>query len=101
KSGRTDYIGTNIESPSRDQVENIIKARWSIEVYHRELKQTCGIECCQARTGRAQRNHIGLAISTWIDKYLRKVNEKISFYQQDWEVIKSGISRSMRAILTA
>ncbi|ODN43981.1 transposase [Piscirickettsia litoralis] len=65
------------------------------------MKQTCGIECCQARTGRAQRNHIGLAISTWIDKYLRKVNEKISFYQQDWEVIKSGISRSMRAILTA
>ncbi|WP_155066466.1 hypothetical protein [Piscirickettsia salmonis] len=27
-------------------------------LYHRELKQTCGIERCQARTGRAQRNHI-------------------------------------------
>ncbi|APS69481.1 hypothetical protein AVI56_03470 [Piscirickettsia salmonis] len=57
KNGRTDYIGTNIEEPSRDQVEVIVKARWSIEVYHRELKQTCGIERCQARTGRAQRNH--------------------------------------------
>ncbi|MCZ6919807.1 MAG: transposase [Rickettsia endosymbiont of Ixodes persulcatus] len=37
-------------------------ARWSIEFYHRELKQTCGIERCQARTGRAQRNHICLAV---------------------------------------
>nr|WP_230388957.1 hypothetical protein [Piscirickettsia salmonis] len=36
KNGRTDYIGTNIEEPSRDQVEVIVKARWSIEVYHRE-----------------------------------------------------------------
>lgn len=32
--------------------------RWLVEVYHREVKQTCGIERCQARTGRAQRNHI-------------------------------------------
>lgn len=28
----------------------ITEARWPIEIYHRELKQTC-IECCQARTG--------------------------------------------------
>ncbi|QGP55949.1 hypothetical protein PsalMR5_03424 [Piscirickettsia salmonis] len=67
KNGRTDYIGTNIEEPSRDQVEVIVKARWSIEVYHRELKQTCGIERCQARTGRAQRNHISLSIAAWVD----------------------------------
>ncbi|ALB22071.1 Transposase [Piscirickettsia salmonis] len=39
KNGRTDYIGTNIEKPSRDQVEVIVKARWSIEVYHRELNK--------------------------------------------------------------
>ncbi|QGP56135.1 Transposase [Piscirickettsia salmonis] len=80
KNGRTDYIGTNIEEPSRDQVEVIVKARWSIEVYHRELKQTCGIERCQARTGRAQRNHISLSIAAWVDKYKRKLNEKISLY---------------------
>ncbi|QGP48828.1 hypothetical protein PsalN5692_00233 [Piscirickettsia salmonis] len=101
KNGRTDYIGTNIEEPSRDQVEVIVKARWSIEVYHRELKQTCGIERCQARTGRAQRNHISLSIAAWVDKYKRKLNEKISLYQQDWDVIKVGISCSIQKILAA
>src|SRR6267378_3054051 len=62
KNGRLDYVTTNRESPTREYVKRIMKARWSIEVYHRELKQTCGIERCQARTGRAQRNHIFIAI---------------------------------------
>nr|WP_222703470.1 hypothetical protein [Candidatus Arsenophonus triatominarum] len=33
-------------------------ARWSVEVYHREVnKQNCGIKRCQART-RAERKEI-------------------------------------------
>ena len=54
KNGCIDYIATNMQNPSKDKIESIFKARWSIEVYHRELKQTSGIERCQARTGRAQ-----------------------------------------------
>ncbi len=52
KNGRIDYVSTNMENPTRDDVERITAARWSVEIYHRELKQTCGIERCQARTGR-------------------------------------------------
>ena len=99
KNGRIDYVTTNMENPTRDDMTAIIQARWSIEVYHRELKQTCGIERCQARTGRAQRNHICLAILAWLDKHRRRVSEKITFYQQDWEVIKYGISDGIRSIL--
>ena len=36
---------------------------FAIENYHRELKQNCGVAHCQARSSRAQRNHIGLAIA--------------------------------------
>ncbi|WVX66033.1 IS701 family transposase domain protein [Candidatus Bealeia paramacronuclearis] len=50
KNGRTDYIGTNRDNPSRDHIELVMKSRWKIEVYHRELKQTCGLERCQSRT---------------------------------------------------
>ena len=57
KNGRIDYIASNMQNPSRNKIEAIVKARWSIEVYHRELKQTCGIERCQARTGRAQQRN--------------------------------------------
>lgn len=98
-NGRTDYIGTNMEFSTRNQVESITKARWSIEVYHRELKQTCGIERCQARTSRAQRNHIFLAIAAWYEKHHRCYFKQVSVYQQHWEVIKQSIAKEMQYIL--
>lgn len=101
KNGRIDYVTTNKEEATREAIIDIIKARWSIEVYHRELKQTCGIERCQARTGRAQRNHICLAIMAWIDKHRRRISESISFYQQDWNVIKNAISHEIKIIMAA
>lgn len=94
KNGRTDYIGTNMESLTRDQVKNITKAHWSIEIYHR-----CGIERCQARTSRAQRNHISLSIAAWFEKHRRHYFDKISIYQQHWEIIKPAISKEMQYIL--
>ena len=100
KNGRIDYVAINQDNSTREWIIAMLKARWSIEVYHRELKQTCGIERCQARTGRAQRNHIAMAISTWFDKYQRRLTEAISFYRQDWEIIKSGIAQQIRTILT-
>ena len=90
-----------MENPTRSKIEKIMKERWSIEVYHRELKQTCGIQRCQSRSGRSQRNHICLSILTWLDKYRRRMQEKISFYNQDWNVIKSAISGEISAILSA
>jgi len=39
---------------------------WAIEVYHRGLKQHCGVERCQARRARAQRSHIGLAVRAFL-----------------------------------
>lgn len=99
KNGRIDYITTNMENPSRDGVEAIMRARWSVEVYHRELKQTCGIERCQARTGRAQRNHICLAIKVWIDKHMRRIHDRITLYEQNWQVVKQAISESIRLSL--
>ena len=77
----------------------IAKARWSIEVYHRELKQTCGIERCQARIGRSQRNHIGLSIMAWLDKHWRRITDKLTLYQQDWNTIKLGISQEISLIM--
>lgn len=99
KNGRTDYIGTNIKSPTSQQIVRYVKKRWDIEVYHRELKQTCGLERCQARTSRAQRNHILLSIKAWMQYFKRRCLDTMSCYQQQWDVIKPAISCNMRMIL--
>jgi len=91
-NGRIDYIGTNMDSPTRENVEALVKDRWSIEVFHRELKQTCGIERCQSHYGRAQRNHIGLSILSWMRKNQIRNLQHISLYQQKWEVVRETIA---------
>jgi hypothetical protein len=101
KNGRIDYLATSKERPSRDEIKDIIAARWSIEVYHRELKQTCGIERCQARHGRSQRNHIYMAIMAWFNKYKRRIREKITIYEQDWQVLKKTIQSEIKNIMLA
>jgi hypothetical protein len=95
-NGRTDYIGTNMADPTKEKVEQLVRKRWSIEVYHRELKQTCGLERCQSRTGRAQRNHIGFSVLSWIRQAKRRSVSHLSLYQQQWEVVKGAIAQSLK-----
>jgi hypothetical protein len=101
KNGRIDYVATSKENPSREEIKDIIAARWSIEVYHRELKQTCGIERCQARHGRSQRNHIYMSIMAWFNKHTQCINKSLSMYQQDWQVIKKSIALEIKCIMVA
>lgn len=99
KNGRIDYVATNMENPTRGQVKSVTDSRWSVEVYHREIKQTCGIERCQARTGRAQRNHIFLALAAWFEQHKLRVSQKITLYQQNWNVIKNAIKEQMKLLM--
>lgn len=96
KNGRTDYIGTNMDNPTREKVKRFVRMCWSIEVYHRELKQTCGLERCQSRNGRAQRNHIGFSVLSWIRKAKQRNLNQLSLYQQQWDVIKGAISQNLK-----
>lgn len=96
KNGRTDFIGTNMENPTKENVEGLVSRRWNIEVFHRELKQTCGLENCQSRTGRAQRNHIGFSILTWIRKVRIRSTNNFSFYQQKWNIVRDAVAQNLK-----
>lgn len=64
---RTDYVITNEVAQTRVQAaQEASSLRWKVEQFHRELKQTTGIERCQCRKERIQRNHIGCAILVWV-----------------------------------
>ena len=62
-TNRTDYVATNdLSQSSTDVVQEVYKIRWKIEEFHREVKQLTGIESCQCRLARIQRNHIACAM---------------------------------------
>lgn len=65
-NGDTTHWATNDLSMSDITRQSLAEKRWMIEVYHRDLKQTCGVECCYARSPIAQRNHIGFAIRAFV-----------------------------------
>jgi hypothetical protein len=69
---------------------------WLIEEYHRGIKQFCGVEKCQARTEKAQRNHILFSLQaflrierfcfrtgvTWFEAKIGIVREAVKAYLQ-------------------
>jgi hypothetical protein len=63
---RTDYVVTNdCSQDSTDAVQQVSSIRWKIEQFHRETKQVTGLEQCQCRKARIQRNHIACAMLVW------------------------------------
>lgn len=63
----TEWVVTNdLTQDFTDDTARVCAVRWKIEQYHREVKQTLGIEKCQCRSARAQKNHIGCAMLVWI-----------------------------------
>ena len=64
---RTDWIVTNdLAADSTEATQEVCGFRWKIEQLHREGKQLTGLERCQCRTARIQRNHIGCAWLVWV-----------------------------------
>jgi len=64
---RTDYVVTNdLAQNSTEATQEACGFRWKIEQLHREGKQLTGLERCQCRKARIQRNHIGCAFLVWV-----------------------------------
>ncbi|WP_341747627.1 transposase [Candidatus Tisiphia endosymbiont of Dascillus cervinus] len=75
-TNRVDYIVTNNKTQkSSKAVQDECGFRWVIESMHREIKQLTGIERCQCRKQRIQRNHISCAFLVWA--FLKRTAHKI------------------------
>jgi hypothetical protein len=67
-NGDIDWVITNdLASPLTTQVaQDESNVRWQVEELHRGLKQLTGIQQCQARMGRSQRNHLACCYHAWL-----------------------------------
>jgi putative transposase len=64
---------------------------FAIENNHRELKQNCGVERSQARSGRAQRNHIGLALRAFLRLEWHFFTTGVSGFEAKLRVIREAV----------
>jgi putative transposase len=64
---------------------------WAIEHYHRGIKQCTGIERCQCRTAKAQRNHIGLALRAFLRFEAHCFRRGISWVEAKTAIIRDAV----------
>ena len=64
---------------------------WGIEVYHRGLKQHCGVERAEVRAARAQRNHINLAIRAFLRLEQHRLVTGVSWWEAKTAIIREAL----------
>jgi hypothetical protein len=76
-----------------DDVGRVVFAElaWSVEEYHRGLKQFTGVERCQTRMTRAQRNHIGWSIRALVRLEWHRFTTGISWFEAKMRIIRDAV----------
>ena len=95
---RTDWVVTNdLAQTSLEATQEACRLRWKIEQFHRELKQLTGVEKCQCRLQRIQRNHITCAVLVWIrlTEIARKTASNV--YQLKSSLLSDYLRRELRS----
>jgi putative transposase len=64
---------------------------WAIEEYHRGLKQHCGVDRCQTRMSKAQRNHIGMALRAFVRLEWHRFTTGTSWFAAKWAIVREAV----------
>lgn len=93
--GKIDYIATNDLSLNDETLKTHWSHRWTIETFHRGIKQTTGIEKCQSTKQRIQRNHILAAFLAFLRLEWERIHEGTSWYEQKLSITRSAVTAYM------
>ncbi len=64
---------------------------WGIEVYHRGLKQHCGVERAEVRAARAQRNHIACALRAFLRLERHRLATGVGWWEAKTAIIREAV----------
>ncbi len=88
-----EYWATDDIEMGESDREELERSGWSIEVYHRALKQCCGIERSQARGERAQRNHLGLSLRAFLRLEANRLESGVSWYEAKLSIVRDAVRK--------
>jgi len=89
--GGTTYWATNDLGMTDLTRLQLAEFSWAIEHYHRGIKQCTGVERCQCRSARAQRNHIGLALRAFLRLEIHCFASGISWVEAKTAIIRDAV----------
>lgn len=89
--GDSEYWATN--KTDMDSLERVKWANfaWTIENYHRGVKQYRLIERAQVRSGRAWRNHIGLCLRAFLRLESHYYHTGLTWFEAKLAIIRAAV----------
>lgn len=97
-NGDIAYIATNdLSLNNLETIKTRYGFRWTIETFHRGIKQCTGIEKCYSILERSQRNHILAAFLTFIKLEWERIEKAISWYEQKWIIPRVAVTAYLEA----
>lgn len=92
KNGDIRYLATNdLSLTDYNTLSAHSKKRWTIEEFHRGIKQTTGIEKCYSIKKRSQLTHIFACFVAFVKLEFERLKTGVSWYEQKAEQVRMGI----------
>lgn len=93
KNGDIRYLATNdMTLTDYETFSMYSKKRWTIEEFHRGIKQTTGIEKCYSIKKRSQLTHIFACFVAFVKLEFERLKTGLSWYEQKAQLVRLGIS---------
>ena len=89
--GENENWATSDCEMTREAFERWAKACWSIETYHRGLKQCCAVEKAQVRGATGQKNHLLLALRAFLRLEAHRLRTGLSWYEAKLALVRNAI----------
>jgi hypothetical protein len=104
-NGDVEYYATDNLEMKEKECEDLSGQGWGIEVYHRGIKQCCGVERSQVRDAIKQLSHISLSLRAFLRLELERIRSGVSWYESKTsvtrEAIRTYLARPMLSLASA
>jgi hypothetical protein len=85
------YLVTSDLTVSCDRMTRLFQRRWSIEAYHKALKQNASLEKSPTRTATTQRNHLFASLCAYVRLESLKLKTSVSQFTLKSKIYLSAL----------
>jgi len=91
KEGEAEYWATNDLKMTEAKRAELEREGWGIEVYHRGLKQCCGVEKAQVRKAAAILSHLLFCLRAFLRLEVYRLRTGVSWYEAKAAIVRDAI----------
>jgi len=96
-TGEMYLVTNNLELPS-DDFKTLYEKRWSVEEYHKSIKQNTAAEESPTRTERTQQNHLFGSILAYVKIEKLKFSSNLNHFAIDAKIYNAAIKAAFKEL---